>query len=540
MPLDDIRHERIKKIETLRREGMEPYPADVRRTHLIGEVLEKFGSFIKSKRKVTIAGRVMAKREHGGSAFVDIRDASGKIQAYFRQDVLNSRAVEPPKDLTRSGRMSEPYQLFIKTVDIGDFLEVGGRLFKTKKGEETIEVFDWRMLAKSLRPLPEKWYGLQDVEERFRRRYLDLLMNEGVRERFEMRSKIIKALREFHEKRGFLEVETPMLHPIPGGALAKPFITHHNALDIDLYLRIAPELYLKRLLVGGFERVYEIGKSFRNEGIDASHNPEFTMLECYAAYWDEEKMMKFVEDLLIYLIRLNRPRSAAGSAVKNEFEFEGQKISFQSPFPRITFKELLKRYALITDYDSETRDSLATRARRLGLDVGTHESKGKIADEIYKKICRPYLVQPTFVINHPREISPLAKASIGPRQGREASETISSEARRFQLIVAGLELANGFAELNDPLEQRKMFEEQEKMRAAPVQFGAGGTLATAAGGEMDDEAHPMDEEYLEALEYGLPPAAGLGIGVDRLVMLFTDTKNIREAVLFPTMRPKKN
>ncbi len=488
MPLEDIRQERIKKLGILKNKGVEPYPASARRTHLIGEVLKKFGTLERSKREVSLAGRVMAKREHGASTFMDIRDASGNLQVYFKKDTLSKQPVAS-------------YDLAVETIDIGDFLEVAGRCFKTKKGEATLEVQNWRMLAKSLRPLPEKWHGLQDIEERFRRRYLDLLMNEGVRARFNVRSKLVRAIREFHEENEFLEVETPMLHPIPGGALARPFVTHHNALATDLYLRIAPELYLKRLLVGGFERVFEIGKSFRNEGIDTEHNPEFTTLECYAAYWDEEKMMGFVEDLFISLVK---------AFAKKELEFGGKKIIFKKPFKRISFKDLLARRAQITDYDRATPASLAISAKRLGVETEPGDSKGKIADEIYKKICRPYLVQPTFVINHPVEISPLAK-----RSARE------DEVRRFQLVVAGVELANGFAELNDPLDQGKRFEEQEKERL-----------------EGETEAHPIDEEYLEAMEYGMPPAAGLGIGIDRLVMLFTNTKNIREVLLFPTMRPK--
>lgn len=484
MSLEDIRHERIKKLERLQKSGSDPYPASNRRTHLAGEVLKRFSALAKSKKKVSVVGRVMAKREHGGSMFLDLRDGSGQVQLFLKKDILG-----------------ESYEFAIETLDIGDFLGVEGKLFKTKKSEETIEVSRWVMLSKSLRPLPEKWHGLQDVEERFRKRYLDLLMNKEVRARFEMRSKIIKILRDFFEKNGFLEVETPMLHPLAGGALAKPFVTHHNALDADLYLRIAPELYLKRLLVGGLEKIYEIGKTFRNEGIDVSHNPEFTMLECYAAYWDEDDMMEFVEGLFINLWRLNLTKNYGGST----------SIKFKKPFARISFKDLLKRYALVADYDRETRDSLATRAHQLGIDIGKHESKGKIADEIYKKICRPYLVQPTFMTNHPLDISPLSKRHTKNQD----------EVRRFQLVVAGVELTNGFAELNDPLDQRARFEEQEGMR-----------------GEGEEEAHRIDEDYLEAMEYGMPPAAGLGIGIDRVVMLFTDTKNIREVVLFPTLRPK--
>ncbi len=485
MGLEDIRNERIKKLEKLQNS----YPAESRRTHLIVDILKKFSVLAKGKKKVSLVGRLMAKREHGGSMFLDLRDATGKVQLFLKKDVLG-----------------ESYDLALDTVDIGDFIEAEGRPFKTKRGEETIEVGGWKMLAKSLRPLPEKWHGLQDIEERFRKRYLDLLMNPEIRGRFELRSRIIRALREFHEKDGFLEVETPIFHLIPGGALAKPFVTHHNALDIDLYLRIAKELYLKRLLVGGFERIFEIGEDFRNEGIDATHNPEFTMLECYAAYWDEEKMIKFVEDLFCNLARLNPTGDS-----KNELEFEGKTISFIKPFARVTFNDLLKRYALITDYASETRSSLALRAQRLGVDVFGYESKGKIADEIYKKVCRPHLVQPTLLTNHPLDISPLAK-----KQDKNPEEV-----RRFQLIAAGMELANGFAELNDPREQRERFEAQEKERI---------------GGE--EEAHRIDEDYLEAMEYGMPPAAGLGIGIDRLVMLLTNTKNVREVVLFPTMRPK--
>lgn len=486
MALEDIRSERIKKREKLLQVNEDPYPAEVRRTHLIGGVLQKFSALEHSRKKICIVGRVMAKREHGGSTFIDVKDGSGTLQAYLKEDVLK-----------------ENYRLALEVVDIGDFVEVEGKLFNTKKEEKTLEVVRWRMLAKSLLPLPEKWHGLQDVEERFRKRHLDLLMNEGVRERFELRSKIVSLIRAFLEKNGFLEVETPVLHSIPGGALAKPFVTHHNALDVDFYLRIAPELYLKRLLVGGFERVYEIGKNFRNEGIDAEHNPEFTELECYAAYWGEEQMMDFVENLFL----------ALGKALgKASFSYDGKEIAFKKKLPRIAFKDVLARYALVPDYDKESRDSLAIRARQLGIEVVPQESKGKIADEIYKKICRPYLVQPTFVVNHPVDISPLAKK----RPDRP------EEVRRFQLLVAGMEVANAFAELNDPLDQRKRFEAQEKERASG-----------------EEEAHRIDEAYLEAMEYGMPPAAGLGVGIDRVAMLLTNTKNIREVVLFPTMRHSK-
>ncbi len=486
MALEEIRNERIKKLEALREAGVDPYPADTSRTHTIAEVRRAFEGLSDAGTVVTIAGRVMARREHGGSMFLDVRDGSGVMQAYLKKDVLG-----------------DEYDRATEALDIGDIVEIAGKAFKTKKEEETLEATRWRMLAKSLRPLPEKWHGLRDVEERFRKRYLDTLMNEGVRERFLLRSRLIAAVRAFHEKHGFLEVETPVLHPIPGGALARPFVTHYNALDLDAYLRVAPELYLKRLLVGGFDRVFEIARDFRNEGIDATHNPEFTMLECYAAYWNEEDMMRFVEDMFLALARQ--------LGTRREVMFEGKKIVFKKPFARIAFKDLLGRYALITDYDWETRDSLATRARQLGIDVGLHESKGKIADEIYKKICRPYLVQPTFVTRHPLEISPLAKKQDGRPE----------EVRRFQLVIAGLEMTNGFAELNDPLDQRERFEKQEQ---------------EYRGGE--EEAHRIDEDFLEALEYGMPPAAGLGVGLDRVAMLFTDTRTIREVLFFPMLKPK--
>ncbi|MBI2637565.1 MAG: lysine--tRNA ligase, partial [Candidatus Sungbacteria bacterium] len=368
----------------------------------------------KTKKKSTISGRILAKRGHGGASFADIKDASGKLQLLFKEDTLGADA----------------YALFASVVDVGDILEVTGVPFTTKRGEKTIEVLHWVMLSKSLRPLPEKWHGLQDVEERFRKRSLDLIMNEDVRVRFLKRSHIIRTVRDTLADSGFEEVETPMLQHIAGGALAKPFKTHHNALDLDLYLRIAPELFLKRLLVGGLERVFEIGRDFRNEGIDATHNPEFTMLEAYAAWWDEESMMKFTEELFLNTVKT--------VCKKGEFEYDGAVIKIKTPFPRAKFTDLLKKYALIADYEAETRDSIALKAQRLGLEIGKHEGKGKIADEIYKKICRPHLKNPTFITNHPLDISPLAK------------KRNSSTVRRFQLVVGGLEIVNAFSELNDP------------------------------------------------------------------------------------------
>ena len=323
MPLEDIRNERLKKLAVYENALGDAYPASVSRTHTVAEARKNFAKLAKSKKRIAIAGRLMAFREHGGATFGNLRDESGELQVYFKKDVLGEKK----------------YSLLTEAVDVGDFLALSGTLFKTKRGEETLEAKSWVIAAKSLRPLPEKWHGLQDVEERFRRRYLDLLMNAETKGRFFLRAKLFSFIRSFFEKSGFVEFETPMLHPIPGGALARPFKTHHNALDIDLYLRIAPELYLKRLLIGGLERVFEIGKSFRNEGIDASHNPEFTTAELYAAYWDEEDMMNFSEDIFLEL--------AKKFGKKQEAEFQGKKIVFKKKFARIGFKELLRRYAQV-------------------------------------------------------------------------------------------------------------------------------------------------------------------------------------------------
>ncbi len=487
MSLEDIRSARLHKLSLIEEAGIDPYPAHTDRTHEVAVVLESFAKLEKQKKPIVLAGRVRASREHGGSTFLDIEDGTGKIQAYFKRDEMDG----------------ESYDMLQRTLDIGDFIEVSGHLFVTKRGEKSLLVASWKFLAKSLLPLPEKWHGLQDVEERFRRRYLDLLMNEEVKRRFFLRSKILTAVRTFFDKEGFLEVDTPMLHPIAGGALAKPFKTHHNALDIDLYLRVAPELYLKRLLVGGIDKVYEMGKSFRNEGIDMSHNPEFTSIEWYAAYWDENDMMDCVERCIHQVLK-----SISDSET---FVFDGKKISCAEQFARIEFADILKKYALIENYEEETRDSLAIKARELGIHVEPHEVKGKIADEIFKKVCRPHIVEPTFVTRLPVDISPLAKRVTGD----------PSQVRRFLLEVGGWEIVNAFSELNDPVDQRTRFEEQERLKEAG-----------------DEELHSMDTDFVEALEYGMPPAAGAAIGIDRFVMLLTDTRNIREVLLFPTLRSK--
>lgn len=483
--LKDIKKNRIKKLETLRKAGINPYPARVMRSHVIGEVLNSFRKLSRTKKSVSLAGRVMAIREHGGSTFVDLLDASGKIQCYFKKDVLKRK-----------------YDLFVENIDIGDFVGVSGYFFETKKGEKTLGVKAYDVLAKSFLPLPEKWHGLQDIDERYRKRNLDLLFNIDIKEKFILRSRIIEAIRSILGNEGFLEVETPTLQPIHGGALARPFKTHLNALNMDLYLRVAPELYLKRLLVGGFEKIYEMGRCFRNEGMDRSHNPEFSMLELYWAYIDYQKLMDFVENFFRRLTRVLFRKTA--------FIYEEHRINMKGKWPRLEYDLLLKKYAKLDYYSSGLHD-LEKIVKKFNIKVEKSAAKVELADEIYKKVVQSKLIKPTFVINHPIEISPLAKRL----------ENDHRKAARFQLVVAGMELINGFSELNDPEDQLTRFKKQEKTRRA--------------GGE----SHPMDKDFIEALEYGMPPAAGLGIGIDRLVALLTNSHSLREVILFPTMRSKK-
>ncbi len=445
--LEDIVHERKKKLNLLKDSGANPYPSTVGRTVSLGEVLERFNALSRARKKLALVGRVMGTRDQGKLIFADIQDESGKLQVVLKRDNLKN------------------FGLLKDALDIGDFLSVIGVLFKTKSGQKSIEAKSATVAVKSLRPLPSEWYGIKDVEERFRKRYLDTILNADVKEKFVKRSKLVQYIREYLTENGFLEVETPMLQPIPGGALARPFVTHHNALDADFYLRVAPELYLKRLLVGGFEKVFEIGKDFRNEGMDREHNPEFTMLELYWAYQDYKGLMKFIEKMLKKII--------------------------PGKYHKITYEEAFRRYAHKKFFDVEPKD----------------------IDEVFKKEVRPKLIDPTFVTEYPKSISPLAK-SFADRP--EVTE-------RFQLIVQGMEIVNGFSELNDPLDQRARMELQEG------EFRAG-----------NPEASRMDEDFLEALEYGMPPAAGLGIGIDRLVALATKSHAIKEVILFPTLRPKRD
>jgi lysyl-tRNA synthetase class 2 len=485
--IEEIRKNRIEKLKKIIHAGLLPYPPRTKRTHRIEEVIANFSKLEKKKEEIVVAGRVRTLRFHGGATFFDLEDGTGKIQVLLRKDKVGERG----------------YDFFRELVDIGDFLEIRGTLMKTKTGEKTVEANNFRFLVKSLLPLPEKWHGLQDIEERYRKRYLDLLFNKEVRKKFELRSQIIKALREFLESEGFLEVETPILQPIYGGAKAKPFKTHLNALDLDLYLRISPELYLKRLLVGGFEKIYEIGKCFRNEGIDKSHNPDFTMLEFYWAYADYKQMMKLTEEMFSFLLK-----KIFG---KLEIEYQGEKINFKPPWQRIEYFDLFQKETGL-NLEEISKEGLLREAQKMKIEVEKGSQKAEIADKIFKKVCQPKIQNPTFLLHYPQGAFPLAKTY----------EKNPKKLANFQVIVAGWELINAFSELNDPIEQRKRFEEQEKFFKAGL-----------------EEAQRKDEDFLTALEYGMPPAAGFGMGIDRLVAILTDSHSLREVILFPTMRPKR-
>lgn len=489
--LDEIREARLQKLAALKAKGINPYPSTSHITHSIKEVLDSFTLLEQEKTKLTLGGRIMSLRVQGGLIFFDIVDGSGETHAKI-QCLLKS-------DESQVGA----FDLFNETVDIGDFVEATGDLFVTKRGQQTLKVDSWNMLSKSLRPLPEKWHGLQDQDERFRRRYLDSLMSEEVRSRFVLRSKIVSLIRAILDEAGYLEVETPALQPLYGGASAEPFMTHHNALDIDLYLRISDELYLKRMLVAGFPKVYEIARDFRNEGIDMTHYPEFSMLEFYEAFSDADKQMKFTETMFRRIVK-DVFKTDTLTIYENE-------IDFASPFRVASYFDLLKEYAGIADPEKATVEELIEKAHEYGVKTEKGDSKAKLLDNIYKKAARPSLIQPTFIIDYPAEYLPLAKRSEKNPQFVEA----------FQLCIAGVEAVKAFSELNDPIDQRDRFMQQEK---------------TKEEGEKD--AQVLDEDFLEAMEHGMPPAGGVGIGIDRLVMLLTNTKNIKEVIFFPTARPK--
>jgi lysyl-tRNA synthetase class 2 len=421
----------------------------------------------------------------GRATFLDLRDGSGKIQVHASLDGLGESS----------------YRALCES-DIGDFLGVAGEVFRTKRGELTVEAAEWTLLAKSLRPLPEKWHGLKDVELRYRHRALDLIANEAVREAFVRRSRMVSGMRRFLDSRDFLEVETPMMQPIAGGATARPFVTHHNALDIDLYLRIAPELYLKRLVIGGLERVYELAKNFRNEGVSTSHNPEYTTLEIYQAYTDYEGMMSLAEELLA-----ESARAAVGSL---EVPYQGKTIDLSPPWRRIGLLQAVEEATGIT-VDGATLQEIRAQAEGKGIEL-PDLSRGKLIEHLFEEFVEPELIQPTIVKDYPIEISPLAKRK----------PDTDGIVERFELFIGGMEIANAFTELNDPLDQRARFEAQERLRMAG-----------------DDEAQQIDEDFLFALEHGMPPTGGIGIGIDRLAMLLTDSRSIRDVILFPTLRSRK-
>ncbi|OGW45510.1 MAG: lysine--tRNA ligase [Nitrospirae bacterium GWC2_57_9] len=488
---NELIQQRFKKLGEVCAMGVKPYAGRFPVADSAQVLAEKYGNTGKEeleqvKVRVTVAGRVIAMRSFGKACFCHIQDGSGRIQLYFQKNTLGE----------------DQYALF-KKLDIGDFIGARGFLFRTKTNELTIDAEDFTLLAKSLRPLPEKWHGLTDVELRYRQRYVDLIVNPEVKKVFLMRTMIVQAIRGFLNSRGYLEVETPMMQSIPGGATAKPFKTHHNALDMDLYLRIAPELYLKRLLVGGFERVYEINRNFRNEGISTRHNPEFTMLEFYTAYADYRDLITMTEEMISTVAR-----DVLGTL---KVGFEGHEIDLTPPWKRISYRDSLREAGVPEEVLVD-----AGKAREYALNKGASlkggEPLGKLLNEIFEALVEPHLIQPTFITDYPTDISPLSK--------RCDDDPASVE--RFELFVVGRELANAFSELNDPVDQKERFLKQVGEREAG-----------------DEEAHQMDEDFIRALEYGMPPAAGEGIGIDRLVMLLTGSSSIRDVILFPQMKKEK-
>ncbi len=482
---DPLVEQRIRKVKELREAGINPYPYSFDRTHLASDVQGSFEAL--EGTEVRIAGRLLTVRVMGKASFAHLLDQSGRIQIYVRRDLVGE----------------EQYSLF-KALDSGDFLGVAGKPFRTRTGEITIEVDHLTLLSKALRGLPEKWHGLTDVEKRYRQRYLDLISNEEVRRVFRLRSQIIDAIRRYLVERDFLEVETPILQPIHGGAAARPFMTHHKALDRDLYLRIALELYLKRCVIGGFERVFEIGRNFRNEGISTRHNPEFTMMELYQAYADYNDIMTLVENMVSCIAE-----QVLGT---HKIEFGGNSIDLRPPWPRVVMRDAVRIESGIDYEDFPTAEALYGAMREMGMHPDPGSSRAKLIDTLLSTYVEPKLIQPAFLVDYPIEMSPLAK--------RKRDDP--SVVERFEAFMGGIEIANAFSELNDPLEQRERFVQQ---------------LAERAAG--DEETQPMDEDFLQALEHGMPPTGGLGVGIDRLVMLFTGNASIREVILFPQLRARE-
>jgi len=488
-PLTEQEVVRRQKLEALRQAGIDPYPPRARRTHTAAAALAAGAADPPVEdHPITVVGRLVAVRIMGKASFAHIEDGTGRIQIYVRQDTVGEVA----------------YDFFRRSLDLGDFVEVSGTLFHTHTGEITVRAQAIRLLAKTLLPLPDKWHGLRDVETRYRHRYVDLMVNPEVRQVFITRARIVQALRRFLDDRGFLEVETPILQPIYGGAAARPFITHHNQLDQDLYLRISFELYLKRLLVGGYERVYEIGRDFRNEGVSFKHNPEFTQLEYYWAYADYEQVMALTEEMVSTVAQ-----QVLGTT---RITYQGQAIELAPPWRRVTMREIIREHSGIDYMDYPTAETLAAAIQARGEPLPARATWGKLIDHLLGTYAEPHLIQPTFVIDYPREISPLAKKKVDD----------PTHVERFEFFIAGMEMGNAFTELNDPLDQEQRFLEMARL------YTPG-----------DEEAHPLDEDYLLAQRYGMPPNGGFGMGVDRLTMLLTDQASIREVILFPHLRSRE-
>ncbi len=487
--VNELVAQRLAKADTLRQDGVNPYANGFEVTHQSKHVRDNHANhsaddLADSEQQYTVAGRIMARRDFGKAAFIQIQDRTGRLQVYVGKKKIGD----------------ESFAVFGK-LDIGDIVGISGKPFRTKTDELSLRADSLTLLTKSLQPLPEKWHGLTDVETRYRQRYLDLIVNPEVGEVFKKRSKIISLMRDFMQQRDYLEVETPMMHPVAGGATARPFVTHHNTLDMELFLRIAPELYLKRLVVGGFERVFEINRNFRNEGISIQHNPEFTMMEFYQAYATYHDLMDLTEEMIAHIAE-----QVCGSQV---ISYGGREVDLTAPWQRLTVKESIVKYGDVSMDDLEDPAKALAYARTLGLDFDDSIGYGKLLIELFDEVAEPKLWNPTFITEYPTEVSPLS------RRNDDNPEIVD----RFELFVVGRELANAFSELNDPIDQKGRFEAQ--------------LVEKEAG---DDEAHGMDEDYVRALEHGLPPTAGEGIGIDRLVMLLTDSASIRDVILFPQMR----
>jgi len=485
--LDRVTEERLKTIQELRERGVDPYPHTYHPSHTTAAARELLDSEGERSRTVSVAGRVMARRKMGKLAFLDLRDGAGRLQASLRRDLLGEDAYA-----------------ILRDIGVGDFVGVEGELFVTKTGETTVEVSAVTILSKSLRPLPEKWHGLVDVETRYRQRYLDLISNEDVRRTFALRSRIVSSTRRFLESEGYIEVETPVLQSRAGGALARPFVTHHNALDEDLYLRIALELSLKKLIVGGIDRVYELGRVFRNEGVSVRHNPEFTLMECYCAYADYEDMMVLTENLFAAVAK-----EVLGTT---EVEFRGNSVQLAPPWRRVSLRDAVIEASGIDFEDYPDAETLHERMLQEGLHIEGTPNRGRLIDELISATVEPKLVQPTFLLDYPSEMSPFPKRKRGNDRLVE----------RFEAFICGLEFANAFTELNDPVDQLERLESQLRNRVG------------------DEDVQVADDDFIEAMEYGMPPTGGLGIGIDRLVMLLTNQDSIRDVILFPQLRGKRD